>query len=135
MEHWPKNGLINSYIRGHSFSTYTKFSKKLTFRTSWYAHTHFVNVLNEWFLVNVVRWLSICFECWNSRRKYLLIDLNNSSFFIHLFKEILFDMIYDEALPFICWKNHLTNCFFLMHRWGINTNLFLLTFCRAKFNI
>ena len=30
------------------------------------------------------------------------------------------------------WNDHLVNYFSLMHRCGINTNLLLLTFSRAK---
>ena len=30
--------VTKNFERGHSFSTYAKFSKKLTFLTTWYAH-------------------------------------------------------------------------------------------------
>ena len=33
----------------------------------------------------------------------------------------------------VCWNDHLMNYFSRMHRYGINTNVFLLTFSRVSF--
>ena len=48
---------------------------------------------------------------------YLTGDMTNLS--IHLFK--------------VRWNDHLVNYLTLMYRYGINTNIFYLTFSRAKF--
>ena len=65
-----------SLIRDHSFTTFAKFSEKLTFRTIWYAHgvyqglrnvtfsDNFANVINEDWKVKILRervvWVTRC---------------------------------------------------------------------------
>ena len=46
--------------RDHSFSTFAKFSKKLTFLNPWYARNvsfsgNFANVLNKWYHMKEIK--------------------------------------------------------------------------------
>ena len=55
------------FKRDHSFSTYTKFSKKRTFVTPWHAHRHFfwkfVWLLNRWYQIDYCFTLSGIWQC------------------------------------------------------------------------
>ena len=63
---------------GQSFITFAKFSKKLTFLTTWYAHVRFctclmfANVVNEWspFILCFVAVPSRVFKGWKSEVLY-----------------------------------------------------------------